>query len=273
MLKARILTAIVLIPVFIALFVTLPPRGFAILTGMMVLLGAFEWSQFLGLKNFPRSIFFPFLMIACLFFSLYLLFNHYLSIPYVMITAFVWWLFVSIWVFLYPKGSQIWGKSIFIKIVMGIMTLMPCWLALNFLRVLPHGLSILFILLILIWAADTGAYFAGKGFGKHKLLPHVSPGKTWEGFIGAMFTTVIVMGFVVYFFKIPKEQWLWLLILGFVTVVFSIVGDLFESMLKRAAGIKDSGKILPGHGGILDRIDSLTSAAPVFALGVILLGR
>src|SRR5207302_1283767 len=130
-----------------------------------------------------------------------------------------------------------------------------------------------FILLILIWAADTGAYFAGRAFGKHKLLPNVSPGKTWEGFFGAMLMTVIVMGFVVYFLNIPPNNWVPLFLLGFVTVIFSILGDLFESMLKRQAGIKDSGKILPGHGGILDRIDSLTSAAPIFALGVIMLGR
>ncbi len=272
MLKARFLTAVVLIPVFIALFVTLPPRGFAIFTGLIVVLGAFEWSQFLGLNNFPRSLFFPFLMIACLFLSLFLLFHHYLAIPNIMIVAFIWWLFVAVWVLLYPRGSNAWDKSIIIKGVMGIMTLTPCWLALNFLRDLPHGLPILFILLALIWGADTGAYFAGKAVGKHKLLPNVSPGKTWEGFLGAMLSTLIVIGFVIYFFKISENQWLPLLILGYVTVIFSILGDLFESMLKRAAGIKDSGKILPGHGGILDRIDSLTSATPVFALGVILLG-
>jgi phosphatidate cytidylyltransferase len=154
---------------------------------------------------------------------------------------------------------------------MGIMTLVPCFLALNFLRGLPHGLEVLCILFILIWAADISAYFAGKKFGKHKLLVEVSPGKTIEGLIGALVTTAVLMGILIYFLQLPLSQGLSLLLLGWVTVIFSVLGDLFESMLKRKVGVKDSGKILPGHGGMLDRIDSLTAGAPIFALGIVLL--
>lgn len=271
MLKQRILTAIVLIPVFITLLFTLDPRGFCLFTGILVLLASYEWSQFLGLKTFPKNIIFPFIMIVLLVNILYLVANHYISIPTIMWVTFVWWLLALFWVVRYPESSELWSKNIFFSGFMGIMTLIPCWLALNFIRGLPAGIPVLCLLFILIWGADTGAYFAGRRFGKHKLLVDVSPGKTWEGLLGALLTTAVIIVLAMYILQLPMNKIFSLLILGWVTVLFSILGDLFESMLKRKAGIKDSGKILPGHGGILDRIDSLTAGAPIFALGVILL--
>jgi phosphatidate cytidylyltransferase len=270
MLKQRILTAIVLVPVFIALLFTLSPRGFCIFTAVLVLIAAFEWSQFLNLKTFPKSIIFPFLMIVCLVNALYFVINQYISIRATLWAAFIFWLIAAFWVARYPKSDG-WSHSKIIVGLMGIMTLVPCFLALNFLRGLPHGLEVLCILFILIWAADISAYFAGKKFGKHKLLVEVSPGKTIEGLIGALVTTAVLMGILIYFLQLPLSQGLSLLLLGWVTVIFSVLGDLFESMLKRKVGVKDSGKILPGHGGMLDRIDSLTAGAPIFALGIVLL--
>jgi phosphatidate cytidylyltransferase len=140
----------------------------------------------------------------------------------------------------------------------------------NYLRNSPHGIAILLVLFALIWGADSGAYFVGKKWGKHKLLPQVSPGKTWEGLSGALGVTVIITFFSLFIFKVPYIRWPVALCLALITVLFSIVGDLFESMLKRRVGLKDSGHSLPGHGGILDRIDSLTAAAPIFASGLLI---
>ena len=163
--------------------------------------------------------------------------------------------------------------DVLVRGIMGILVLMPCWLALNFIRVLPSGEMILLALFVLIWGADTGAYFAGKKWGKHKIIPQVSPGKSWEGLAGALLTTVLLVFCLLTALKFPPADIWVLLLLSLVTVLFSVLGDLFESMLKRKVDLKDSGTILPGHGGILDRIDSLTAAAPIFALGLILLAK
>jgi len=127
-------------------------------------------------------------------------------------------------------------------------------------------------MMVLIWGADTGAYFAGRAFGKRKLAPQVSPGKSWEGVAGAMGVTVVVALVGGALLDVSGVALFGLVILSLITVAFSIVGDLMESLMKRRVGVKDSGTLLPGHGGVLDRIDSLTAAAPIFALGVSLLG-
>ncbi len=148
---------------------------------------------------------------------------------------------------------------------MGLMVLIPCWLAINFIRNIPEsGIYILLYLFVLIWGADSGAYFAGKLWGKTKIAPKVSPGKTWEGLGGALIVTLIITLGTLYGVHTPYRLWAFVCLITVVTILFSVAGDLFESMLKRNAGLKDSGRLLPGHGGILDRIDSLTAAAPVF---------
>jgi phosphatidate cytidylyltransferase len=145
-------------------------------------------------------------------------------------------------------------------LIVGLLVLLPTWLALVQLRV-PSP-AVLLGVMALVWMADVAAYFAGRAFGKHKLAPTISPGKTWEGAVGALIG-VQVYGFVLWsVFDIPLPSWHWSLALLLATAV-SIIGDLYESMLKRQAGIKDSSNVLPGHGGVLDRIDSLTSTLPV----------
>jgi phosphatidate cytidylyltransferase len=273
MLKQRVLTAIILIPLFVGLVLKLPPRGFCLLTSLLVVVSAIEWSGLMGIKGFPKSIIFPFLMIILIVNGLYLLATHVVSVPEVMYVAFAFWIIAAFWVFSYPKTSNIWGKGVLVRGIMGILVLMPCWLALNFIRVLPSGEYILLALFVLIWGADTGAYFAGKKWGKHKIIPIVSPGKSWEGLAGALITTVLLVFCILTSLKFPTVDIWALLVLSLVTVLFSVLGDLFESMLKRKVDLKDSGAILPGHGGILDRIDSLTAAAPIFALGLILMAK
>ena len=157
--------------------------------------------------------------------------------------------------------------------LIGVLVLMPCWAAVNFVRNQnDNGLALLLFLLVLIWGADSSAYFVGKKWGKTSLAPRVSPGKTMAGAGGALLFLLIYSLAVLIACSVPYALWPWVLTLAFVTVIFSIIGDLFESVMKRQVGVKDSGKIFPGHGGLLDRIDSLTAAAPVFALGSMLIG-
>lgn len=263
MLKHRLITAIILIPLFLLALFKLPPGGFSLLITAVVLYAAWEWSRLSGITYPLRRLIFPLIV--------FLLLPLVLDIPIAVILfiGLVWWLLAAILVIAYPRFSAYWGKSISLRLIMGLFVLIPCWRALNFIRQSEHGIATLLFLFALIWGADSGAYFAGKKWGKHKLLPEVSPGKTWQGLIGALFVTVVLTLGVLYYFAVPLSIWWAAMLLSITTVLFSVLGDLFESMLKRQVDLKDSGSLLPGHGGVLDRIDSLTAAAPVFALGAI----
>lgn len=273
MLRDRLLTALILIPLFISLVLLLPPKHFSIVTGLLLILCAYEWSSLMGVKAFPKNILYPFFMIVLLVLMLYLLYRHILSVPMMLYAAFIFWLLATIFVISYPKTSRIWSKSVLLRGLMGIMVLAPCWVALNVIRIFPYGTYLLLFVFVLIWGADSGAYFVGKKWGKTKLAPLVSPGKSWQGLFGALVTSAILVLSVSLWLQFPYVVWGPLLLLSLITVLFSVVGDLFESMLKRNEGLKDSGRLLPGHGGILDRIDSLTAAAPIFALGAMWLGK
>lgn len=260
-LKKRILTAIILIPIFIFLLFYLSPTYFLFFTVLPALLGAWEWSRLMGIEKIVwRYVYI--ILIAYLLFSMVFVFA-----PIVFFIAFLCWLWAMVLIIRYPNKSE-WSDSIIWRGIVGIFVLIPCWVAINFIRNQPHGVYILLFLFVLIWGADSAAYFTGKKWGKTKLAPKVSPGKTWEGCGGALFFS-FCWAWVVFL----VEPSLWqkgysVILLAFTTVVFSIVGDLFESMLKRQVNLKDSGNLLPGHGGLLDRIDSLTAAAPIFALGL-----
>lgn len=258
MLKKRMLTAVILIPIFLLILFTASPQWFGALTGIVVLLCAWEWSALMGVKKFPQNLFYPFIMLFVLFAAMWL------RIPQVMYVGSIWWIFAFFLIILYPKASDLWGSGVIIRGLMGGFVLIPCWLALNLIRNADNGTYILLLLFILIWGADTGAYFVGKYIGKHKMAPLISPGKTWEGLFGALVTTIAIVLVALWKIQVPYHTWIGGVAIGVITVLFSIVGDLFESMLKRKAGIKDSSNLLPGHGGILDRIDSLTAAAPIF---------
>ncbi len=267
MLKYRILTALVLIPLFIALLIFLPPIGFCVLTTLFVLVAAWEWSFLMGVQNKWRALIYPLIVL----FLLWCAFE--LPLTATLYGAIVGWLIAFFLVIFYPRGSAVWGKSIIARGVMGALVLVPCWLALNFIRNVDTGIYVLMYLFVLVWIADSSAYFIGRKWGKNKLAPKVSPGKSWQGFIGELIVTLVIALATLIIFKFDSAQWLSFIILSIVTVLFSVLGDLFESMLKRNAGLKDSGHLLPGHGGILDRIDSLTAAAPAFAVGGILLTK
>ncbi len=270
MLKQRLLTAILLIPLFIALLLLLSPVRFNYLLMAFVLIGAWEWSNFMGIKTiFARCLYPLFMLVVLMLFPFIAIY-----MPLILIAAAVFWLLALCLVLIYPQGSGVWGDSLVLRGLMGVMVLIPTFDALQFIHNteifgVGRGPYVLLTLFILIWGADSGAYFAGKAFGKNKLAPRVSPGKTWQGLSGALGLTVLIAPLLLYFF--PVADWWKIEILALVTVLFSVLGDLFESMLKRNVNIKDSGKLFPGHGGLMDRIDSLTAAAPLFALGCIFL--
>ena len=261
MLRQRVLTALVLVVVLLGVMLGLPFIATVWLVTVLVLIGAWEWAAFLG-SDTPkaRAIFTSVVaaaLVACLY--LYSTTPHFVRI--VMTVAMAWWMVAFLWVCLAPGRVHPLSAGI-----AGLMALVPCWLALVYVTFTTRSTQWVLFTLALVWAADTGAFFAGRWLGRVPLAPRVSPRKTWEGVIGG----VLLSGIVAW----VAAQWLPVKeVLPFVTVciavaALSIVGDLTESMLKRAAGLKDSGNVFPGHGGMLDRIDSVTAAAPalVFAL-------
>ena len=259
--KKRILTATIWIPLFLFLLFYLSSIQFLIFTAFITLIGAWEWTRLSGISN----LFWRYAYLALMGYVLFSML--FVFAPIVFFLAFVVWLFAIILILRYPTSSLL-SKNLVWRGSMGIVVLVPCWVAINFIRNQPQGVYLLLALFLLIWGADSAAYFVGKKWGKTKLAPHISPGKTREGCIGALIFSLCFALLIFYFEPSLRQKWLGVILLTFITVIFSIVGDLFESMLKRQVGLKDSGKLFPGHGGLLDRIDSLTAAAPIFALGI-----
>ncbi len=260
----RFLTAAVLITLVVWVICASNQLVYEIFFAAVMLLGAWEWSLLMGLAKPSLRI------IYLLFIALLILTVAYSDIFFVLIAASITWLIALYWVIRYPQNRVVLDNKI-VSASLGIFVLVPCWFALSLLRT-PHGASLLIFLLILVWGVDSGAYFAGRLWGKHKLAPHVSPGKTIEGMCGG-FVCAIIVGFMgIWWFALPLHKWPLWFALVVITTAASILGDLLESMMKRHRGVKDSGHILPGHGGVLDRIDSLTAAAPIFVLGLLVFG-
>jgi phosphatidate cytidylyltransferase len=268
MLKQRILTAIILIAAAAAGLFLLSTPQLAAVSAVLTLLGAWEWSCLAGWCNKPARAMYTALMALALAAS-YMILEHAV---YPLTLACAWWVLALYWIIQYQRGHSCLPLSRAAKALPGLLVLVPAWLALLMLHQHIGAVAVLF-LLALIWCADTGAYFAGRRWGQAKLVDKVSPGKTWAGVYGALAASgALALAYVMYQ-GMGWSKGSAFLLLCLLTVLFSIVGDLLESLFKRCAGIKDSGKLFPGHGGVLDRIDSLTAALPVFALGVILGGH
>lgn len=273
MLKQRVITALILVAVLLALLFYTSAAQFAVVVGLIVMVGAWEWANLAGFTRQSQRIAYAasigLLILACAFYcdfvdsaSLALL-----RVRDVLSVACVWWALALLWVQSYPSSALLWGSQ-WLRALIGILVLVPTWLALLMLREEPAGAWLIVLMMAIVAAADIGAYFTGKAFGRRKLAPAVSPGKTWEGFAGGLCCALLVAlgaGWL-------SGQPLLLTALVVPTVLASVLGDLLESMLKRHRGIKDSSQLLPGHGGVLDRIDSMTAAAPVFALAVLVSG-
>ncbi|HDM8207019.1 TPA: phosphatidate cytidylyltransferase [Vibrio campbellii] len=274
--KQRIITALILAPLVILGIFKLPLIGFIIALTAITLLGFWEWTQFTESKSRIAALV-PAVVVtglSFLFISPDAVSLNQLATPHYTVLAlgFVWWIIASTMAITYPKTTNLWQGSKALRHVFGFLTLIPFLWSVIILRssdisVDPyHGAKLVLYVCFLVWAADSGAYFAGKSMGKRKMAPHVSPNKTIEGLIGGIIAALIVGWLFAGWFDIQFTSPVHMVIITLITVVISVLGDLVESMFKRVSGIKDSSNIIPGHGGILDRIDSLTAAFPVFAL-------
>ncbi|HNR22436.1 MAG TPA: phosphatidate cytidylyltransferase [Steroidobacteraceae bacterium] len=267
MLKERIRTALILGALLIVVLFALPVWAAVAVITLALLAGAWEWSALIGRSGqvgiASRLLFV--VAIAAGMAALALPEPALLPESTVLAIAVLWWLAGFTWVVLAPgKAPPPTGA------IAGVLTLVPAWYALLHLRLdFTLGAEWLLYILVLVTAADSGAYFVGRRFGRVKLAPRVSPGKTWEGVFGGLAAGCAAAWAGALWFGLPALPFL---ALALAVIVFGIVGDLVESQLKRAAGVKDSGTLFPGHGGMLDRIDSLTAAAPVLLAGLHLLG-
>lgn len=260
MLRQRVLTAVVLIPLVLAGLFGLSGDAFALFTGAVVLLGAWEWANLAGFER-PGSRLGYVLVLAALMFLGWL--GGMTQARWPLWLGAAGWLMNLVWVARYPQLSEQWRAPLR-RLGMGLWVLLPCWV--GFIQLRASGSEWLLYVLLLVWLADIGAYFAGRRFGRRKLAPRVSPGKSWEGVYGGLIATALLaLGFAVWA-GLGAVEGLWLGVTTLVVTLVSVLGDLLESMMKRLRGLKDSGQLLPGHGGMLDRIDSLTAAVPLFAL-------
>lgn len=270
-LRQRTLTAVLLAPAAIALILLAPNILFALVISIMVLAALWEWSRLSGFRNrIGRALLLALMATVCL--ALWLGRDAALTLP-ILTAGVAGWLLAPFWLrqptwLASPRPSHAW-----LKLGMAAIAMLPAWLALVTLHaggLREHAWTLL--ALMLVWAADTGAYFAGTRFGRTKLAPRVSPGKTWEGVAGGAALAALLAAVFGYALGTRGLHLLQLVGIALVTVAFSIVGDLVESLLKRQAAVKDSGRMFPGHGGMLDRIDSVLAAAPVFVLLKLWLG-
>ena len=263
-LRARIVTALLLAALVIVVLVWLPPEVAVAMIAVAIFAGGYEWAGFARLQSVPARLAYAAAILLALTGAEMLAADPRWLRDILRIAA-GWWLLAFVWLALRARAGGRLAAA-----VAGFLVLVPAGIGLSHLVTLqPHGQELLLYLLVLIAAADVGAYFGGRAFGRRKLAPHVSPGKTWEGFAAGMLAAAAVAVAGAFMFHMPF--WPWLFICELVALV-SVVGDLTESMFKRHVGLKDSGRLLPGHGGILDRIDSLTAAAPTFLLGLLALG-
>jgi len=265
MLHQRILTAAVVLPLFLAAMFLLPNVWWSVALLAPLLVAAHEWARLAGFDRGAEVAFLLTLLAICallLLIAIPAMQHHGISMA--VSDRVVYAIGVAYWCVIAP--CWLWLKLIMRQRVAlaaaGLVVLLPCWLALARLQT---DARLLLMLLAVIWIADSAAYFTGRALGQRKLAPAISPGKTWEG-VGGAFVAVTVYALVLHFWLLSTRGLPLVIAAFFVMTTFGIIGDLFESWLKRNAGAKDSGCIFPGHGGMLDRIDSITAALPLAAL-------
>lgn len=264
MLKQRVITAVVLALIVIWVVVKVPVAWFGVALLAIILPAAWEWALLAGFEHSrERALYCTTVLVLILL--IWPLLGSAGWVTGLLLVIVVCWCFALLWMWRYTGSPDRRDPTVMIATA-GLVALVAPWAGLLVLRS-EFGAGYVLFLLFLIWVADSGAYFAGRRWGQRKLAFNISPGKTWEGVWGAALAALAfaLIGAAMLEVRVP---WLGFVVLSMVTVGFSIAGDLFESMLKRQRGLKDSGSLLPGHGGVLDRVDSLTAAVPVFLLGL-----
>lgn len=276
MLKQRLLTILVALPLFLAALIYLAPWSFMLFSAVLVMLAAWEWGGLGPLHSWIKRSAFVAGVLLCLWLSWL-----------VPLQTWLWmdlgiWVWASVALFHYGRGGSGCGVQYRgLRLGLAFVMLTPFWIAINVLRdpnfwqgLLPETFPLYGLLvwvLALVWSVDTGAYIAGRTCGRHLLLPRVSPKKTWEGLVGGIVLCAAVAVGTSWMLHLPSKSTYAMLIVAVVVAYFSVIGDLFESMLKRQAQVKDSSGLLPGHGGILDRFDSVIAALPMVVLVLLLL--
>lgn len=274
MLKQRVITALVLAPLMIGGIFFLPLYEFGLFIGFIATVAAWEWANLAGFNKQPSRIFYALAVAVAVFISMQVRLEPGFQV-YTLFAGLTWWVLAFGLIVNYPKGTDLWA-NLPTRAILGFVVLIPMWVGFMYLKSQEHSNWLIVYLMFIIWGADTGAYVAGKTWGKAKLAPNVSPGKSWAGFWGGLVTSMLVAVVFAYIWHsniqpLSTQAVFKLMLISGVTMLASVQGDLVESMFKRQRGIKDSSNLLPGHGGVLDRIDSMTSAVTVFALLLILL--
>lgn len=290
MLLQRIITALILVPLVVLAVFQLPSEYFSLLIGLITLLAAWEWTNLIGINSlFKRGLFLITLILPMVWMHFWTQFlevaaqvldwpdirNYSGALEWLVIPPVLFWILSMILIRNTPAGVLKLEMKNRYKTLIGWLVLFATWLFLSRLRAF-YGSEMTLYFLVLIWVADIAAYFAGKKFGKTKLSPEISPGKTVQGMYGALIAGAVwAAAFIGYYGYLDGFVWMRVtdfILLSVLTVLISIYGDLFFSVVKRQRGVKDSGSILPGHGGILDRIDSLIAATPFFYAGIAVIG-
>ncbi len=263
MLKTRVLTACVLGIALLAGLFLLPPLAATVAFGAVFAIGAWEWAGFGGLVGIPARLAYSACIVALLGLAWVWTANPENAVV-VLSAGCLWWALAFAWVCIAPDRQMR-----ILTLFCGALVLVPAFIALarllSVVQGIAHGPEAVLCLVLLVVASDVGAYFAGRKYGRLKLAPQVSPSKTWEGAAGGLLFVALLAAAGALIFGLPMIA---TVAFGCAIGLISIVGDLTESMFKRSAGLKDSGRLLPGHGGMLDRIDSVTAAAPLYALGL-----
>lgn len=271
--RTRIVAAVIMAPVAICAVLFLPTPWLAVLLASLLMLGLWEWTELAGIKEkTPRLAYLAgnaLLMTAVVWGAGHGLF----TLKLLSVIGATWWLFVLIWLARYQFASADTPLNRIIKLLAGTLCAVPAWAALCWLHAsTPHGAGWALFALAIAWAADTGAYFVGVRFGRVKLAPRISPGKTREGLAGGLACSLLLALAALPLLGLSWNALPQMLLLTLVTALMSVVGDLYESLLKRHADAKDSSNLIPGHGGLLDRLDSLLAALPVFVVAKVWLG-
>lgn len=260
----RVMTAAVLLAVFVPALFWAPATVWAVLMSVVIAVAAHEWAR---LSRFTPAVSLVYAaLIGVITLALHMLPDRDTTLLYYSLlgmAALFWILIAPLWLSLRWRA-----QGPFIRAAVGVVILLPTWAAFMYLR--ERGPWVMLAVLAVVWVADTAAFFAGRRFGRHKLAPRISPGKTREGVIGAMLALVMYASAVSA--AVVGLRIVGALALTMALLYFSVLGDLFESWIKRVSDMKDSGSLLPGHGGVLDRIDALTAALPI-AAGVLLLAE
>jgi phosphatidate cytidylyltransferase len=267
MLKQRIITAILMAAGFVVILFYVSPLVFSLAIVPVILLAGWEWTTLLKIRILKIRILFLF----CLFLSLLgsafwlgLAEQFLFERAQILLLGVVGlWAVMFLWVQGYPSSAILWSPTPILS-MLGIVLLSATWVSITTVMLYAHGKLLLLFGILIVVLADVGGFIIGKLFGKRKLAALVSPGKTWEGFFGGiLFQSALIASL---FLLLPEKLTPLTIACIFAVALFSVLGDLFESMVKRHSGVKDSGTLLPGHGGVLDRVDGVMAALPMYAI-------